>query len=174
MLISISLFSCHNNDNNQVPTPPTYYIEGKVDGVMHRAEYICPYTGCESSSANYNHFMSSVSMQRTTSATNSIGWMISVYDVNLDTWQVPDTMMAGDFNAEYFDFFYYRGPWESDNLFESDNVVLGDSSFVLKVTGKTGDVMEGTFSGKLRNGTYTDSTVTVTEGKFKIHLTRLP
>lgn len=156
------------------PTPAMYYIEGKVDGVLYRAEYRCEYNGCDMVTGNYSDFMETITMQRTMSKTSDIGWDIHIRDVALDALPVPSTIYATNYSGQpSIDLSFYTGEWQSDNNFTSDPVVLGEKSFELTLTSKAGDVMEGTFSGQLRNGSDTELTKTVTEGKFKIKLIRI-
>jgi hypothetical protein len=179
--VLISLFSsCKKDNTNQTPAPSpsstgnTYFIEGKVNGVMHHSEYRCQYSGCDMVTGNYDSFMNAIQMQRTTSATSDIGWDIHIDQVTLDSWTIPDTLDASYPSGQpHLDLSYYSGTWQSDNNWLVDGVVLGDNSFNMKVTSKTNDIIEGTFSGQLRNGSNSDTTVTVTEGKFKIKLIRI-
>ena len=176
-ILALLFFACKKN-NTTTPTPmPTitssYYIEGKVDGVMHHSEYICPYNGCTETTGYYDEFMQMITMQRQTSATNSIGWNIRISDVTLDSWVVPDTLDGTWFTGnEHLDLSYYSGTWDSDHNFLVDNVVLGDTSFQMIVTSKAGDVLQGTFHGTLRNGSDDSNRVYVSEGKFKVHIVR--
>ena len=180
IFLSLLVFSCKKDDDDPVtPTAPTptatiYFIEGIVDGVTIRAEYVCPYNGCEMNAGNYSSFMQWLTMQRTMSGSDDRGWSILVSDLMLDSWVLPDTLDAsGLFDQENLDLSYYSGTWSSDNNYLVDGVVLGDDSFQLIVTSKSGDVIEGTFSGQLRNGSDTSDIVTVTNGKFKIKIVRI-
>jgi hypothetical protein len=172
-----SIISCQDNDDpaptpTPTPTPaPTYFIEGKVNGIMHRAEYVC--SGCGPATGNYDAFMNWITMQRTMSATDQIGWDIHIMDVTLDSWHVPDTLNATAITGnEQLNLSYYKGPWQSDNNYLVDGTVLGDNSFIMYVTSKAGDIIEGTFSGTLRNGSNSSDSVHVTEGKFKVKIVR--
>lgn len=180
VLIFISLgFSACKKDKKNDPTPVVpqnpYFIEGKVDGVLIKAQYVCQFQGCEAASSNYSDFMQWMDIERTVSATDLRGWNIHVYDVDLDTWQLPDTIDASAmFGNEHMQVsFYTGGEWGSDNHFLSDGVVMGDNSFQLIVTSKAGDIVEGTFKGELRNGSDTSLRKHVTEGKFKVKVYRL-
>lgn len=170
---------CHEDENTEetaVVAPPTvneYFIEGKVNNVMVRAEYRCPYAGCERSTGNFNEFMSMITMQRTVSETDGRGWYIYINNVTLDSWQIPDTLDASQYSYnENLRLSYYSGPHESENNYLVDNVVLGDNSFQMIVSSKAGDIIQGTFKGQLRNGSDTDNRVTVTDGKFRIKIVR--
>lgn len=179
VLAAMPFLSCQKDKDTTVnkqptPTPAIYYIEGKVDGVLYRAEYICEYNGCDMVTGNYNDFMETITMQRTMSKTNDIGWDIHIRDVVLDDLPVPSTIYATNMSGQpSIDLSFYTGEWSSDNNYLADPVVLGENSFELTLTSKAGDVMEGTFSGELRNGSDTELTKTVTDGKFKIKLIRI-
>lgn len=179
VLAVLPFLSCQKDNDTTVnkqptPTQAIYYIEGKVDGVMYRAEYVCEYNGCDMVAGNYSDFMETVTMQRTMSKTNDIGWDIRIGDVDLDALPVPSTIYATNMSGQpYLDLSFYAGEWSSDNNYLADPVVLGENSFELNLTSKAGDVMEGTFSGQLRNGSDTELTKTVTDGKFKIKLIRI-
>ncbi len=181
LFIIMAFAGCSSSDDNNptpaptpTPTPSPYFIEGKVDGVMYRAQYTCGYTGCAQATGNYSPFMERLTMQRTMSASNPIGWDIMITQLLLDSWVLPDTLDASDyFSDEHLNLSFYTGNWESDNNYLMDGVVLGDNSFQMIVTSKTGDVIEGTFSGELRNGSDSNLTKTVTNGKFKIKIIRL-
>jgi|GEM_PF-5851649 len=163
-----------SSSSSSQTTTATYYIEGKVDGTMIHCEYRCPYSGCDITTGNYSEFMNNITMQRTISSTDERGWDIEISDVTLDTWQIPDTLNASSlFDQENLQLSYYSGPWQSDNNWMLDGVVMGDNSFTMHVTSKTGDVIEGTFSGELRNGSDDSLRKHVTEGKFKIKLVRI-
>src|SRR6185369_4790139 len=120
--------SRHDDDNSPVtptptpaPTGSTYFIEGKVNNVMHHSEYICPNTGCDMVNGNYDEFMQSIAMMRTTSATDPIGWSIHISDVDLNNWQVPDTLDGTWFTGfEHLDLSYYSGTWDSDHNYLVD------------------------------------------------------
>lgn len=179
--ITITFAGCSSSDDNNPtpaptppPTPSPYFIEGKVDGIMYRSQYTCGYAGCAQTAGNYSAFMERITMQRTMAAANPIGWNIIISQVLLDSWSIPDTLDASDyFSEEHLDLSFYTGNWESDNNYLVDGVVLGDNSFQMIVTSKTGDIIEGTFSGQLRNGSDSNLTKTVTNGKFKIKVIRL-
>lgn len=156
------------------PSSSAYFIEGKVNGVMHHCEYKCTLPGCDMSSGNFDAFMQSITMQRTTSATSDIGWDLELSEVDLDTWHIPDTLNCSSMSGKVLlQISYYTGPWQSNTNYMNDGVILGDNSFKMYVTSKTGDVLQGTFSGELRNGSNTNDTLAVTEGKFKIKLIRI-
>lgn len=169
--------SCKKDENETTPavvvSNPTaikYFIEGKVNNVMVRAEY---YGLSESSNSNFNGFMHMITMQRTVSETDGRGWYMNIDNVNLDNWQVPDTLDASQLSdKENLRLSYYSGVHESENNFLVDNVVLGNNSFQMIVSSKSGDIIQGTFHGKLRNGSDSQNTVTVTEGKFNVKISR--
>ena len=178
IFLSVLILSCKKELPPVVPVSPftsgSYFIEGMVDGVLVRADYVCGFSGCAMNAGNYSDFMEWLTMQRTVSASDDKGWSILIGDVILDSWVVPDTLDASSlFDQENLDLSYYSGPWVSDNNYLVDGVVLGDSSFQLIVTSKSGDVIEGTFSGQLRNGSDTSNIVTVTNGKFRIKIMRV-
>jgi len=180
-LAATAIFSgCSPSDDEDAaqptptPTPSPYYIEGKVDGVMYHADYRCEYGGCDMVTGNYDDFMGWIKMERHMSASNPTGWNIIIQDVMLDSWVIPDTLDASSlFDQENLQLSFYDGPWQSDNNYLVDGVVLGDDSFEMIVTSKTGDVIQGTFHGQLRNGSDTSLIKTVTNGKFKIKLIRI-
>ncbi len=103
------------------------------------------------------------------------GWDIIINDINLSTLTVPKTIYLSNYGEgpEYFDFSYYSGPASSATNWLSDGIVLGEQSFIITITSKTNDVLEGTFSGTVRNGSDMNATKTITEGKFKIKLYRI-
>ena len=179
ILAAMPFLSCQKDNDTTVnkqpaPTPAVYYIEGKVDGVMYRAEYVCEYNGCDMVAGNYNDFIERITMQRMMSKTDQTGWDIHIRDVDLDALPVPSTIYATNMSGQpSLDLSFYTGEWSSDNNYLADPVVLGENSFELNLTSKIGDVMEGTFSGQLRNGSDTELTKTVTDGKFKIKLIRI-
>ncbi len=179
LLLIFSLFigSCKKDKDEPTPTPPAnpYFIEGKVDGTMIKAQYICQYQGCDMATGNYSSFMQMIDIERTLSSTDLRGWNINIYEVDLDNWQLPDTIDASAmFGNEHMEVsFYTGGEWSSDNHYMSDGVVMGYNSFQVIVTSKTGDILEGTFSGELRNGSDTSLRKHVTAGKFKVKLVRL-
>lgn len=172
-----SATSCKKKTDPAPTTTPTsstspYFIEGKVDGVMHKATYVCQIPGCSESAGNYDDFMNWIRMYRNTAANNPIGWDILIDNVTLSSWQVPDTLDASTYSYnENLQLSYYKGPHQSSNNYLVD-AALGDSSFKMYVTSKAGDVIQGTFSGTLRNGDSYSDTVKVTEGKFKIKIVR--
>jgi len=178
VFLSVLIFSCKKDIDPVTPFPPPtvsqYFIEGTVDNVLIRSDYVCGYSGCEMNAGNYSDFMEMLVMQRTGSASDDKGWSILISDLLLDSWVLPDTLDASSlFDQENLDLSYYKGAWNSDNNYLVDGVVLGDDSFQLIVTSKTGDVIQGTFSGQLRNGSDTSDIVTVTNGKFKIKIVRI-
>lgn len=176
ILVATTLFAAcsKDEDNDNSATSDSYFIEGKIDGTMHHAAYVCPNPGCAEITGNYDDFMEWIQMQRTISATDPIGWDILISDVFLDTWSVPDTLYATSWSGEeHLALSYYSGPHISDNNYLVDGVVLGDSSFQMIVSSKAGDVIQGTFHGLLRNGSDFDDTVRVTDGKFKVKLIRM-
>ncbi len=164
-----------DDDTTTTTTLKTYYIQGKVDGVMKTADYVCEYFGCDMVAGNYDEFMNSINMERSKSASDPSGWNINIYDVNLDELQIPDTLMASGsiHGSGELELSYYTGIRESDNNYTVDDVILGDESFQLIITSKTGDVLEGTFKGELRNGSYPEDRKNVIDGKFKIKLVRI-
>ena len=116
-LFAVSLFAaCSSSDDDAAtptptPTPSPYFIEGKIDGVMYHADYVCPYTGCAMSTGNFDEFMEWITMQRTMSATNPIGWDILITQVKLDSWTVPDTLDASSFfDNENLQLSFYMCP----------------------------------------------------------------
>ena len=178
LIIACLSFSACKKDKKDDPKPVVqnpYYIEGIVDGSLVKSQHICQYQGCETASSYYDEFMELIDMERTVSASDLRGWNIHVYDVNLDTWQLPDTIDASSMfgNESMQVSFYTGGEWGSDNHYLSDGVVMGNNSFQLIVTSKAGDILEGTFSGEMRNGSNSNLRKNVTNGKFKIKLYRL-
>ncbi len=164
-------------ENNEEPiieeieTTPEYYIQGKVSGVMLKADYVCSYSGCEFNASNYSSFMQIITMQRTVSDTDQKGWAIHIRNVDYNNWQLPDTLDASDYsNQIQLDLSYYTGNHVSENNYLIDGVVLGENSFQMIVTSKTDEVVQGTFYGELRNGSDTNDHLSVTEGSFKIKI----
>jgi len=185
LMLSFLVISCKKDDqtdvennDNSTTTSSEFFIEGKVDGVMVRAEYVCPNTGCDLVTGNYDYDFDWIVMKRTVSATDNKGWDILIEGSDLDNWQLPDTIGPSGYSGEIdLDLSYYvgngvNGSSYSDNNFIVDNVVLGENSFEMIVTSKANDILEGTFSGELRNGSDTDLRVTITEGKFRVKLLR--
>jgi len=178
LMLSITVLSCNSEDeaplDNNNNNNDAFFIEATVDGEDIRAEYTCPTPGCDFVTGNYSEFGNLIYMERTVSDTDRRGWCIKIEDVDLDNWQIPDTLDASAlFYQENLDLSYYSGPWQSDNNFSVDGTVLGYDSFEMIVTSKSDDIIEGTFSGELRNGSDTDFTVTVTDGSFRIQLIRI-
>jgi len=162
-----------DQDQNEATTPTTseYFIEGKVNNVLISAGILTTET---TTTSCYNEGTKTISMQRIVSDEDQRGWDIYIIDVELDNWQVPDTLDASRPNDQtQIQVFYYSGIHSfSDKTYKVDPIALGNSSFQMIVTSKSDDIIQGTFHGTLKNDDNPNLVVNVTEGRFKIKINR--
>lgn len=165
-IVIATLGSCKKNDPTPAPTPPvvptsSYYIEAVANGTLVNASQV--QTAQSDSLNNYYDGTQNpqyLSMaQFVNSPTSLQGWSIALY-YNLDAMIIPTTYN----NASDDIVIGYTSP--AMDMYVNDGI---DPNTIVTVTSKTGDILQGTFSGKLYSAT---DSITVTNGKFKVKLKR--
>ena len=171
LAIIATLFSCKKKDTTPSTTatttpPPTptsaYYIQGNVNSTFVNANQI--QTAQSDSLNNYydgttNPQYLSMS-QFVNTPTTFEGFTIALY-YNLDAMTIPTTYN----NATDQIVISYSAP-AFGTSYVNDGV---DPNTIVTVTSKTGDILQGTFSGKLYSST---DSVSITNGAFKVKLFR--
>lgn len=140
---------------------------------MVRAAYLDPLYGSATVAGVYVQSMHTLTMYRDVSSTDLREWNIVINFLDLDAISLPKTISIGDndimLSVMLLSADRFSDSPESENCL-SDRTVLGDDSFELTITSLSADnVIQGTFSGKLRQG---EEERIVTEGKFIIPITR--
>lgn len=168
--IVVTISSCKKKDKTPAataattttPTPTsTYYIQGNKNSTFVNANQML--SAQNDSMNNYYDGTTNpqyLSMSKFVNTPTSFeGWGIALY-YNLDSMKIPttynnatDQIVIGYTSAAMVNYV-------------NDGI---DPNTKVTVTSKTGDLLQGTFSGKLYSST---DSVTVTNGKFKIKLYR--
>lgn len=175
LMMGLTLILTHgckkeDKDDSTTPTTSEYFIEGKVNNVLVSAGI--PTTEAITAN-NYNDVTNTISMQRIFSDDNPKGWSIYIFDVEMDRWQVPDTLDASQPDGQvHIQMDYFSGFHATDNTYNVAPVALGNNSFQMIITSKSDDVIQGTFHGTLKNNSSSNLVVNVTEGRFKIKINR--
>ena len=170
LVIIATLFSCKKKDttpstNNTITPPNTqsaYYIQGTVKGSVIKADMI-PTGQADSTYTYYQASTPLVSMTKYVnfSPTNFQSWSLAFY-YDLDAITVPVT-----YNGSIDQLVLsYSPPGGITYPYVNDPA---DSTTILTLTSKAGDILEGTFSGTLMSPT---DTIIVTNGAFKVKVVR--
>lgn len=146
-----------NNTNNNQFTEGT--IEGEVDGTMVSCSYRPPDVTGQNQYDYYDESFNLIFMSRYKSSTDLRGWTVDITD-DLDALTVPKTY---DGSSLDFTVSYYTGI--------GGGFYGNTDNSTLTITGKSGDVIEGTFSGELED-LFSGDTYTVTNGRFKVQVER--
>lgn len=173
LLITILIFSitsCQQEDPDPVPVPDAfdYYIAAKVDNIQVSA-FSNPGNSPFGSSFDPDQRM--VQFQRYVSENTTQGWNFFINNLDLDNITYPKTIKYTNFSTDPLpEVIYNNGMEGAKGNFVVNN--LDSNLFSITINSYTNDVIEGTFSGKLRWGSGYDSTLTFTDGEFKVPLFR--
>ncbi|MFD2561226.1 hypothetical protein [Aquimarina rubra] len=164
--ILMAFSGCQSDDDSG---QADFFIEGTVDGEKVYADYLRPGT-TETYFAESHRF----TFQRKISEENQIVWYMSVDDLDLDNITFPRTLRHFENNGDPFlDFSYINDNDGQEISYGLDNINTERFSVVL--TDWSDDILSGTFSGELSSGAGdNDPFITVTNGSFRIKLSRVP
>lgn len=150
-------------------TSPTEYIRAKVNGTLVEATYKFPNSDVVSNP--YHSADQRFQMERYVSSSTSQGYEIFLQDLDLDHITYPTTIRQTNLSGDpYPEMIYNNGNSGADGNFLINN--LDSTLFSITFSSFNNDVLQGSFSGKLRWGSNYDSTLTFTDGEFKIKLIR--
>lgn len=145
----------------------TDYIQFKVGDTSYQFVY---FPADQSTSTNYyDTTIHSVNIGMWVPDTNQSAFL-ALDKVYLDKYKLPYTFNAGIDTTEVPGFFWFT---EYSTQFSSDGIEGVDTFpyFTLTLTSKNLDVLEGYFSGNIREVT-SQKTLTVKEGKFRVKIKR--
>ncbi|WP_299246388.1 hypothetical protein [uncultured Aquimarina sp.] len=163
--ILMAFSGCQSDDNNSGQAD--FFIEGTVDGEKVYTDYLRPGT-IETYFTESHRF----TFQRKISEENQIIWFMSLEDLDLDNVTFPITLRHFENNGDPFlDFSYINDNEDERSSYRLDNIDTQRFSVIL--TDWSNDILSGTFSGELISDIDTDTFITVTNGSFRIKLSRV-
>ncbi|MBQ4819862.1 hypothetical protein [Aquimarina sp. MMG016] len=144
-----------------------FYIQGKVDGELIYTDYIGPGNIDIYRISDPTYF----SFERKISRENHIIWDVSVSDLNLDNAELPITIRNyGGIGEPSVQFYFSNDNGDEGINYGVDNI--DPDRFDFTITSWSDDIITGAFSGELISGSNPDKFITVTDGSFRIKLTR--
>jgi hypothetical protein len=175
--ILIFLLSCGKEDSNNEKEEETneketveFYMEAKVNGELVRTEYFVM------NSNIYNTINNNCIIETRKSSSDIRGWNMDLEYLGLDSLSYPINLKYDNFNniPRIKSMNYVDIPNGGAGTYVLD--IYKPDQLVLTLTKWEDEILEGTFSGDLKwNLSSTgDSTITFTEGKFKIPMRRIP
>jgi len=178
LFCSLCIFACKKSETDPGPAqsvtnPPTTgaseYIRAKVNGTLVEATFKPQNSDvvCNPYFVDDDQFQ----MERYVSASSTKGFEMFLWDLDLDHMTYPRTIRQTNMSGDpYPEMVYNNGTSGADGNFVINN--LDSTLFSITFSSFNGNILQGTFSGLLRWGGSYDSTLTFTNGEFKIKMVR--